>query len=41
VEGNSSEIYLEKIVLNLGGQLYSYLGAPETTLVGLDNETDT
>lgn len=37
---NSPEIYLEKIVLNLEGQLYSYLGAPETTLVGLDKETD-
>ncbi|KAL4911416.1 hypothetical protein BDW74DRAFT_184768 [Aspergillus multicolor] len=33
---NSPEVYLEKIVLSLEGQLYSYLGAPETRLVGGD-----
>ncbi|KAL4749651.1 hypothetical protein BDW72DRAFT_204622 [Aspergillus terricola var. indicus] len=37
---NSPEIYLEKIVLSLEEQLYSYLGVPETTLVVQDKEAD-
>lgn len=31
---NSPEVYLEKIVLDFGGVRESYLGPPETTLVG-------
>ena len=32
-KANSPEVYLEKIVLTLGGHLDSYLGPPESTLV--------